>query len=111
LLLHGREIERIADEVARERLALVPLSFYFKDGRVKVELALARGRRKATSATRWPSATRSATCSGRWVARPRVAPTDSQSVMTSSAALACSAIISGVTASSPGSSTMNAVPP
>jgi SsrA-binding protein len=47
LLLHGREIERIADEVARERLALVPLSFYFKDGRVKVELALARGRRKA----------------------------------------------------------------
>jgi SsrA-binding protein len=47
LLLHGREIERIADEVARERLALVPLSFYFKDGKVKVELALARGRRKA----------------------------------------------------------------
>jgi len=47
LLLHGREIQRIADEVARERLSLVPLSFYFKDGRVKVELALARGRRKA----------------------------------------------------------------
>jgi len=47
LLLHGREIQRIADEVARERLALVPLAFYFKDGRVKVELALARGRRKA----------------------------------------------------------------
>jgi SsrA-binding protein len=47
LLLHGREIERIAAEVAKERLALVPLAFYFKDGRVKVELALARGRRKA----------------------------------------------------------------
>jgi len=41
------EIDRIAAEVARERLALVPLSFYFVDGRVKVELALARGRRKA----------------------------------------------------------------
>ena len=47
LLLHSREIERIAAEVALERLSLVPLSFYFKDGKVKVELALARGRRKA----------------------------------------------------------------
>ena len=45
--MHRREIERLAAEVAREHLALVPLSFYFKDGRVKVELALARGRRKA----------------------------------------------------------------
>jgi SsrA-binding protein len=47
LLLHSREIERIAAEVAQERLSLVPLAFYFKDGKVKVELALARGRRKA----------------------------------------------------------------
>jgi SsrA-binding protein len=47
LLLHAREIQRIAAEVALERLSLVPLSFYFKDGKVKVELALARGRRKA----------------------------------------------------------------
>lgn len=46
LLLHSREIERIAAEVAQERLALVPLAFYFKDGKVKVELALARGRTK-----------------------------------------------------------------
>ena len=46
-MLLSREIDRIAAEVARERLALVPLAFYFKDGRVKVELALARGRRKA----------------------------------------------------------------
>jgi SsrA-binding protein len=47
LLLHSREIERIAAEVAQERLSLVPLAFYFKAGKVKVELALARGRRKA----------------------------------------------------------------
>ena len=47
LLLHTKEIERIAAEVALERLSLVPLSFYFRDGKVKVELALARGRRKA----------------------------------------------------------------
>jgi SsrA-binding protein len=47
LLLHSREIERIASEVARERLSMIPLSLYFKDGRVKVELALGRGRRRA----------------------------------------------------------------
>jgi SsrA-binding protein len=46
LLLHSREIERIGADVAKERLALVPLSFYFKGGTVKVELALARGRTK-----------------------------------------------------------------
>lgn len=46
LLLHRAEIERLADRVARERLTLVPLSLYFKDGRAKVELGLARGRSK-----------------------------------------------------------------
>ena len=46
LLLHGREIEKLAARVAQERLAVVPLTIYFKEGRAKVELALARGRRK-----------------------------------------------------------------
>ncbi len=46
LLLHAEEIGRIAARVQQERLSLVPLSFYFKHGRVKVELALAVGRRK-----------------------------------------------------------------
>ena len=46
LLLHAEEIERISARVQKERLSLVPLSFYFKDGRVKVELALAAGRKK-----------------------------------------------------------------
>ena len=46
LLLHSGEISRLAARVALERLSLVPLSFYFKDGRVKVELAIAQGRRK-----------------------------------------------------------------
>lgn len=46
LLLHRQEIERLADRVARERLSLVPLSIKLVDGRVKVELALARGRKK-----------------------------------------------------------------
>ena len=44
LLLHGREIERLAARVAQEQLSLVPLALYFKDGRAKVELALAKGR-------------------------------------------------------------------
>lgn len=47
LLLHRNEIDRIQAEIQRERLTLVPLSLYFKDGRVKVELGLGKGRKKA----------------------------------------------------------------
>jgi SsrA-binding protein len=46
LLLHADQITRLRARVAQERLTLVPLSLYFKDGRAKVELALARGRRR-----------------------------------------------------------------
>jgi SsrA-binding protein len=46
LLMHRSEIERLHDRVARERLSLVPLSLRLVDGRVKVELALCRGRKK-----------------------------------------------------------------
>ncbi|WCO68748.1 SsrA-binding protein SmpB [Iamia majanohamensis] len=46
LLLHRHQIDLIADRQARERLQLIPLSLYFRDGRVKLELALARSRRK-----------------------------------------------------------------
>ena len=45
LLLHKGEIARLEGKVAERGLTLVPLSLYFRDGRVKVELALARGRR------------------------------------------------------------------
>ena len=45
LLLNRQEIDRLHDRVARERLSLVPLALKLVDGRVKVELALARGRR------------------------------------------------------------------
>jgi SsrA-binding protein len=44
LLLHRREIDRIAGGLAEKGLTLVPLQVYFKDGRAKVELALARGK-------------------------------------------------------------------
>jgi SsrA-binding protein len=46
LLLHEHEIERLESRVAQERVALVPLSLYFKDGRVKVELGVGKGRKK-----------------------------------------------------------------
>ena len=44
LLLHRREIDRLAG-VTRERgVTLIPTRLYFKDGRVKLELAVARGK-------------------------------------------------------------------
>jgi SsrA-binding protein len=46
LLLHADQIARLHARVQQERLTLVPLSMYFKDGRAKVELALAKGRTK-----------------------------------------------------------------
>ena len=45
LLLHTREIDRLTGAVERKGMTLVPLSIYFnKQGRAKVELALAKGR-------------------------------------------------------------------
>lgn len=44
LLLHRREIDRIAGAIAEKGLTLVPLKVYFKNGKAKVELALARGK-------------------------------------------------------------------
>lgn len=44
LLLHRREIDRIAGQVAEKGLTLVPLQIYFKNGRAKVELGLGRGK-------------------------------------------------------------------
>jgi SsrA-binding protein len=45
LLLNRSEIRRLAGKVAERGLTLVPLSLYFKNGRAKVELGLARGKR------------------------------------------------------------------
>jgi SsrA-binding protein len=46
LLVHRGELLRLKSRVEQDRLALVALSLYFKDGRAKVELGLARGRTK-----------------------------------------------------------------
>jgi SsrA-binding protein len=45
LLLHRRQIDELWRRTTQDSLTLVPLSVYFKDGRAKVDLALARGRR------------------------------------------------------------------
>jgi len=46
LLAHRAEISKLAGQVAERGLTLVPLSLYFQDGRAKVELGLARGKRR-----------------------------------------------------------------
>lgn len=45
LLLHRREIDRLAVSIRERGLTLVPLSLYFSDGKAKIELGLARGKR------------------------------------------------------------------
>ena len=45
LLLHRQEIERLIGKTKESGLTLVPLALYFKDGKAKVEIALARGRK------------------------------------------------------------------
>lgn len=45
LLVHRSQIDELLGRTQQQSLTMVPLSVYFKDGRAKVELALARGRR------------------------------------------------------------------
>jgi SsrA-binding protein len=45
LLLHRAEIDKIAAKVRERGYTLVPLALYFKDGRAKVEIGLAKGKR------------------------------------------------------------------
>ena len=45
LLLHRKEINRLAGAVTEKGLALIPLRVYLKDNRAKIELALARGKK------------------------------------------------------------------
>ena len=45
LLMHRKEIDRLSSSIKERGLTLVPLSLYFLDGKVKIELGLARGKR------------------------------------------------------------------
>jgi SsrA-binding protein len=46
LLVHKRQIHKLMGETIRGGLTLVPLRVYLKDGRIKVELALAKGKKQ-----------------------------------------------------------------
>jgi len=45
LLLHHRQIDELTRATVEKGVTLVPLKLYFKDGRAKIELAIARGKR------------------------------------------------------------------
>jgi len=44
LLLHAREIHHLAGQVAQKGFTVVPISLYFKNGRIKAEIALGKGK-------------------------------------------------------------------
>ena len=46
LLLHRKEIDKLWDEVRQKGVTIVPLRVYLKNGRAKLEIALAKGKRK-----------------------------------------------------------------
>ena len=46
LLLHRRELDRLIGRVERAGYTLVPTAMYWKKGRIKVEIALAKGKKK-----------------------------------------------------------------
>jgi len=46
LLVHKRELERLGGETENKGTTLIPLAIYFKDGRAKLELGVARGKQQ-----------------------------------------------------------------
>ena len=46
LLLHKREISKLWAKTSQQGLTLIPLKLYFKDGKAKVEIGLAKGKRQ-----------------------------------------------------------------
>lgn len=71
LLLHRREIDHLDGQIHQQGLTLVPLKLYFKNGKVKMELGLARGKKlhdkRAASAERSAEkAIRRVLRDGRW---------------------------------------------
>jgi SsrA-binding protein len=60
LLMHKEEIRRLVGKVEQKGFTLVPLNLHYKGGRVKAEIALAKGKASTTSATPRRSATGSA---------------------------------------------------
>ena len=51
LLVHRKEIDELLGKTQQQSLTIIPVKLYFKDGKAKVEIALAKGRVSTTSAT------------------------------------------------------------
>ena len=68
LLLHKREIHRLAGKTRERGLTLVPTRMYFSRGKAKVELGLGKGKRQYDKRQDMNAATRSARSRGRWPA-------------------------------------------
>ena len=45
LLLHGREIRKLWDEVRQKGVTVIPVKVYLKDGKAKIEIAVAKGKK------------------------------------------------------------------
>ena len=58
LLMHKREIQRLQSKIMQDGFTLIPLSLYFLESRVKVELGLCKGKSFMTSVTQMLSAAR-----------------------------------------------------
>jgi len=70
LLMHKREITRLYARIKQDGLALIPLSVYFKDSRVKVEIGLCKGKKlhdkRETEASRDANREMDRTIKGGW---------------------------------------------
>ncbi len=81
LLLHRSQIDNLVGKIRDGNLTLVPLSLYFNDGKVKVELALARGKAGPRQAPGPGQAgRRTARSPANWAGAPRACP-DRRSVL------------------------------
>lgn len=46
LLLHRKEIAKLGDEIRQKGLTIIPLQVYLKEGRAKIEIAVAKGKKQ-----------------------------------------------------------------
>ena len=65
LLVHKRELRRLESETGKGGTTLIPLAIYFKDGRAKLELGVAHGKRVMTNGRRSRKKNRIGKCGGR----------------------------------------------
>lgn len=67
LLLHRRQIDTLVGKIREGNFALVPLSLYFAEGKVRLSLRWPEASKPATNARTWPVVMPSVKCSASWV--------------------------------------------